>query len=167
MVHSLVAYMSYPSIIPRETKIEDIKKLYYNARQDSKGIEFAINYAGDANTIAQNKGIPLTEAQEIYDNFMKGFPGIKKYQDYCRKAVMDKGYILMNNVLGHRAHIYDAKWLMDMQEKFKEDGFWQYYNEMKKESPYCETVQNVKRYFQRKSASEKQSVNYRINLYAA
>lgn len=38
-LHSLVAYMSYPDIIPRDTKIEDIKKLYPDARQDAKGIE--------------------------------------------------------------------------------------------------------------------------------
>lgn len=42
MVHSLVAYMSYPDIIPRDTRIEDIKKLYPEARQNSKGIEFAM-----------------------------------------------------------------------------------------------------------------------------
>lgn len=41
-VHSLVAYMSYPDIIPRDTKIEDIKKKYHQQRQDAKGIEFAV-----------------------------------------------------------------------------------------------------------------------------
>ena len=69
-VHSLVAYMSFPNIIPRDTKIEEVKLKYHKARQDAKGIEFAINYAGDANTISNNSGIPLKEAQEIYDNFM-------------------------------------------------------------------------------------------------
>ena len=38
-VHSLVAYMSYPNIIPRSTRIEDIKKLYHEQRQEAKGIE--------------------------------------------------------------------------------------------------------------------------------
>ena len=42
-VHSLVAYMSYPNIIPRDTKIEDIKKLYHSWRNKAKSIEFAIN----------------------------------------------------------------------------------------------------------------------------
>lgn len=41
-MHALVAYMSYPNIIPRDTKIEDISKLYHEARQNAKGIEFAI-----------------------------------------------------------------------------------------------------------------------------
>lgn len=42
MVHSLVAKLSYPDII-KDTKIEDIKKLFPQQRQDAKGIEFAIN----------------------------------------------------------------------------------------------------------------------------
>ena len=89
-VHSLVAYMSYPNIIPRNTRIEDIKKLYHEQRQDAKGIEFAVNYGGDAHTIASNKGLPIKEAEKIYSDFMKGFPGIYRYQQYCRKEVMNK-----------------------------------------------------------------------------
>ena len=42
-IHSLVAYMSYPNIIPRDTPIENIKKEYHQARQNAKGIEFAVN----------------------------------------------------------------------------------------------------------------------------
>lgn len=162
-IHSLVAYMSYPEIIPRDTNLHDIKKKYHQYRQEAKGIEFAINYGGDANTIANNKGIPLSEATEVYNNFMKGFPGVKTYQDYCRRAVMQKGYILMNNILKHRAHIYDAEWLLRMQEKLKDPDFWSYYNEMKRDAPSCDTVQSVKRFFKRKAESEKQSINYRIN----
>ena len=55
----------------------------------------AINYGGAASTIASNKGIPIEEAQKIYDNYMKGFKGIKQYQDYQRKFVMSNGYIMI------------------------------------------------------------------------
>ena len=41
-IHSLTAYMSYPEI-PRDIRIQDIKKQYHNLRQEAKGIEFAIN----------------------------------------------------------------------------------------------------------------------------
>ena len=75
---------------------------------------------------------------------------------------MQKGYILMNPVMGHRAHIFDAEWMFQMQKKFKEPGFWPYYNQMKRDSPFCDTVQSVKKYFKRKSDSERQSINYRI-----
>ena len=161
-VHSLVAKMSYPHIIPEDCPIEEIAARYKPQRQDAKGVEFAINYGGDANTIMNNKGIPLDEAQRIYDNFMKGFPGVKQYQDYCRAAVMRDGYILLNPITKHRAHIYDIDELWKISEKFKDPEFWSYYREMKRTAPTCDTVQDVKRYFQRKSASEKQSINYRI-----
>lgn len=161
-VHSLVAYMSYPNIIPRDTKIEDIKKLYHNWRQKAKSIEFAINYGGDYNTISKNDGIPVEEAKEIYDNFMEGFPGIKRYQDYCRAAVMRDGYILLNPLTGHRAHIYDAEELKETYNKMQEPGFWEYYQNVRKRNPQDEIVQEVRHYMQRKAASEKQSINYRI-----
>ena len=165
-VHSLVAYMSYPNIIPRDTKIEDIKKLYHNWRQKAKSIEFAINYGGDYNTISKNDGIPVEEAKEIYDNFMEGFPGIKRYQDYCRAAVMRDGYILLNPLTGHRAHIYDAEELKEIHNKMQEPGFWEYYQNVRKRNPQDEIVQEVRHYMQRKAASEKQSINYR-KMYAA
>ena len=120
------------------------------------------NYGGDAFTIAANNNIPIAPSKIIYNNFMTGFPGIKKYQDYCRMAVMRDGYILLNPITKHKAHIYDWDELSKTQEKFNDSEFWQYYRDMKKEAPDCDTVQEVRHYFRRKSASEKQSINYRI-----
>nr|DAG83964.1 MAG TPA: Prex DNA polymerase [Caudoviricetes sp.] len=160
-IHSLTAYMSYKEI-PRDTPIKDIKKLYRGLRNEAKGIEFAINYGGDANTISNNKGIPIKDAQQIYNDYMSGFKGIKKYQDFCRKDVMQKGFIELNPKVGYKAYIYDFPYLQEIKSKFQEEGFWDYYREMKKEAPNCETVQMVKHFFRRKSDSEKQSINYRI-----
>lgn len=124
-VHSLVAYMSYPNIIPRDTKVEDIKHLFHGQRQDAKGIEFAINYGGDANTIATNKGIPIKEAQKIYDNYMKGFIGMKLYQDNQRRFVMNNGYIILNQFSQHKAYIYDYDILMGIKRRINsEDWDW-------------------------------------------
>ena len=160
-IHSLTAYMSYPEI-PRDTRIQDIKKQYHNLRQEAKGIEFAINYGGDANTIHQNKGIPIEEAQKIYDNYMKGFKGLQAYQKFRRKDWFDKGYILLNPLTGHKAFIYDYQDLLEDKKRMSQDGFWDYYRQMKVEAPSCDTVQMVKHFFKRKSASEKQSINYPI-----
>ena len=155
--------MSFSKEIPRSTKVEDIKDLYHDLRQQAKGIEFAIGYGGDANTISQNSGIPLNEAEEIYDSYMEGFPGVKKYQEYCRKAVIRDGYILMNPVTGHRCHIpnWENKY-KPIKEKMNSDGFWQYYKELKYEDPYCDEVREIREYFKFKSDYEKKSINYRI-----
>lgn len=159
-IHSLTAYMSYHEI-PRDTPIKDIKSKYHNLRQDAKGIEFAINYGGDANTICINKGIPIEEANKIYKAYMDGFKGLKKYQDFRRKDWFNKGYILLNPKTGHKAYIYDYEKLLE-DKKWMSSLDWDYYREMKKTCPECDTVQRVRHFFKRKSASEKQSINYPI-----
>lgn len=160
-MHSEVAKMCWPDLLGKLT-VEEVKTKYKGHRQNAKAVEFAIFYGGDDNTLHVNSGFDKKDAKNIYDNFMKGFSGIAEYQDYCRKAVMRNGYILMNPITKHRAHIFDAKWMFKMQDKFKEDGYWEYYREMKRDAPGCDTVQQVTRYFRRKSDSEKQSINYRI-----
>lgn len=159
-IHSLTAYMSYHEI-PRDTNIKDIKKKYHNLRQEAKGIEFAINYGGDANTISKNKGIPIEDAKKIYNAYMSGFKGLKKYQDFRRRDWFNKGYILLNPLTGHKTYIYDYKELRADKE-WMSTLDWDYYREMKIACPECETVQRVRHFFKRKSASEKQSINYPI-----
>ena len=159
-VHSLTAKMAYPDIIG-DCPVEEIKSKFKHWRQEAKGVEFAINYGGSANTIASNKGIPIQEAQKIYDDYMKGFSGIKKYQDFCRKDVMEKGYILLNPLSRHKSYIYDFSELQRTKKRFTKE-FWEYYREMKISNPSCDTVQQVKRFFKKKSEAEKQSINYRI-----
>ena len=162
-MHALVAYMSYPDKIPRDTKIEDIAVLYKSVRQDAKGVEFCFNYGGTDATLVSNNGFKPEEAKKIYDSYMKGFPGVAKYQAYCRKAVIRDGYILMNPVTGHRCHIpdWDNKWVY-VKDKMNTDGFWQYYRELKAEDPWCDEVQEIRQYFKLKSDLEKDSINYRI-----
>lgn len=212
-VHSLTAYMSYPKIIPRDIQIEDIKHKFHDQRQDAKGVEFAINYGGDFNTIHANKGIPIEEAKQIYDDYMRGFPGIAKYQDRQRKSVMRYGFILLNPLSQHKAYIYDFDMLLGIKKRFDRD-FWSTYKlhkgletrpmpkqvkiqicekfskglpfedivgvysyEVKKANKKEVKLINVtiddvyiypvKQYFKRKSASEKQAINYPMQATGA
>ena len=161
-LHSEVARSCWPDILGNYTDKEIKEKFNKTYRFDAKGVEFGVFYGGDANTLVANKGFSKEVAERVYNNFMKSFPGIKRYQDYCRKEVMNKGYILMNPILGHRCHFYDSKWLMDMKNKVNDREFMNYYWQMKKESPYCDTVQNVAKYNKRRNEIERQSINYRI-----
>lgn len=168
-IHSLVASLVFQEEL-KGVPLKEVSKVSkesahnggINYRQVAKGYEFLVAYGGDANTIHANYGKPLEEAQKIYNRYMDGLIGVQKYQSYCRKDVMEKGYILLNPLTGHKAYIYDFDELSRIKEKFKEPGFWDYYRQMKVEAPSCDTVQMVKKFFKRKSASEKQSINYRI-----
>lgn len=160
-IHSEVAKSCWPDLLGGLSD-KEVKEKYKSYRQNAKGVEFGIFYGGDAHTLQANKGFELKEAERIYNNFMKAFPGIKRYQDYCRKEVMDKGYILMNPVVGHRAHIFDYQYLKEIMERMNDREYMNYYWEMKRTAPYCDTVQDIKKFNARKSASERQSINYRI-----
>lgn len=160
-LHSEVAKSCWPDLLGGLTD-KEVKEKYKSYRQNAKGVEFGIFYGGDAHTLRANKGFEMKEAERIYNNFMEAFPGIKRYQDYCRRDVMAKGYILMNPVVKHRAHIFDYPVLKKTMDKMNDRSFMEYYWDMKKNSPYCDTVQEVKKFNVRKSASERQAINYRI-----
>lgn len=158
-MHALVAKMAYPDQVG-DCPVEEIAKTHKKWRQEAKGVEFAINYGGDANTIKSNKNIPLEEAQKIYDDYMKGFPGIASYQKKQRKFVMDNGYIILNDKTRHKAFIYDFDELLLIRGKFNGE-FWETYKEFKKSRPDSAIVEEVRHYFRRKSACEKQAINYK------
>lgn len=160
-LHSLTAKMVF-SEIPRDFPVERIKKEYHKLRGEAKGYEFAFNYAGNAYTIMQNFGLSEERANEIYNNYMSGFSGLKKYQDFRKKDWWEKGYIDLNPVFGYKAYIYDYDYLKKLKDSFNKPGFWDHYREMKKTDPNSYTVQKVKEYFKRKADSDRQSVNYPI-----
>lgn len=160
-LHTLTAKIVF-DYIPKDMSAKDVKKIYHKERQLSKGYEFAFNYSGNDTTIKRNFGLTDEEAKRIYDSYMSGFDGLKRYQDFRRKDWWQKGYIELNSVVGYRAHIYDYAYLKSLQQSFREPGFWEYYREMKQECPSCETVSKVREFFGRKSDSDRQSVNYPI-----
>lgn len=160
-LHTLTAKIVFPEI-PKDMSAEEVKKKYHKLRQEAKGYEFAFNYAGNDNTIMRNFGLTAERAKEIYDNYMKGFNGLKRYIEFRKKDWFSKGYIDLNPKVGYKAYIYDWDYLKKLQMKFKEPGFWDYYREMKVDSPMCDTVHMVKEFFKRRSDSDRQSVNYPI-----
>lgn len=165
-LHSLTAKMVFQQI-PRDMPLKDIKKNFKDLRQEAKGYEFCFNYGGQDSTLIRNYGLDTKRAKEIYENYMSGFAGLKRYQDFRRIDVMRKGYILLSPITGHKAYIYDYDELKMQMEKQDDPDFWAYYREMKQENPECDTVQGVRRLARRKAESEKQSINYPIQAAGA
>lgn len=165
-LHSLTAKMVFQQI-PRDMPLKDIKKNFKDLRQEAKGYEFCFNYGGQDSTLIRNYGLDAKRAKEIYENYMSGFAGLKRYQDFRRIDVMRKGYILLSPITGHKAYIYDYDELKMQMEKQDDPDFWAYYREMKQENPECDTVQGVRRLARRKAESERQSINYPIQAAGA
>ena len=159
-LHSLVAKMVYPEEL-HDIPVEDVKKLRPDLRKKAKAPEFTFAYGGDANTLIGRDHIPEEEARQIEANYRKGFKGVATYQAYQRKVVMQLGYINTCPEVGYRAYIYDYDKLKATQNKFNKD-FWDTYRRLKATDPTNSIVEEVRYYFKRKSASERQSINYPI-----
>lgn len=160
-LHTLTAKIVFP-YIPKDMSTKEVKEKYHKERSLAKRYEFAFNYAGTAHTIKRNFGLTDEVANRIYNSYMSGLSGLKKYQEFRKKDWWDKGYIDLNPMFGFKAYIYDYKYLRGLYESFKEPGFWEYYRQMKEECPTCNTVLKVKEYFTRRADSDRQSVNYPI-----
>lgn len=159
-LHSLVAKMVYPDEL-KDIPVEQVKKLRPDLRKKAKAPEFTFAYGGDANTLIGRDHIPEEEARAIEANYKKGFPGVAAYQSYQRKIVMQLGYINTCPEVGFRAYIYDFEDLNKIQKQFNQE-FWTKYKRLKAENPSDQLVEEVRHYFKRKSASERQSINYPI-----
>lgn len=160
-LHTLTAKIVFPEI-PKGMKAKQVKKEFHELRGLAKGYEFAFNYGGNESTIMKNFGLSIDRAKEIYNSYMKGFDGLKRYQEFRRKDWRNKGYIELNSKVGYKAYIYDYKYIKSIEKSFNEPNFWDYYKDMKNTDPNSHTVKKVKDYFKRISESDRHSINYPI-----
>lgn len=156
-MHSMVAYMIYPNKIPRDIDIHSIKKDYHDLRQAAKGPEFTFAFLGNWNTLVQNYNMDPKEAQEIEENYKKGFWGATQYQNNCQKFVEKNGYIVICKETNHKVYWWDWKWWKKQQESFTRE-FWDEYRLYHKGTGDA-AAKRVKEHFQAKSKWNKNSVN--------
>ena len=157
-LHVLTAKIVF-NYIPKDMPAEEVKEKFHDERQKSKGYEFAFNYGGTASTIKRNFGLTDEESNRIYNSYMQGFYGLKKYQDFRRKDWWNKGYIDLNPLVGYKWFIPTYEYLKSIQKTLNEPGFWDYYKEMKEIDPSCETVKKVRMFSKDKSDWCRQSIN--------
>ena len=157
-MHSLCAYMVYKDIIPRDTPIKDIKKLFPHQRKEVKSIEFSQQFGGTEYAIQNAMGCTLEEAIEFRDAYAKGFPGIAEYKKKASKLVRTKGYILLCASTGHKTYWEGFNRWIERQKTYTQE-FWEDYRINHK--PYKDEVyQEVREHFQEISKfSDRKSIN--------
>lgn len=156
-MHSTVAYRIYLDEIPRDTSIKDIKKLYKHLRQEAKGPEFCFAYGGNDSTLVAQYGMSSEKAKSIYDNYMKGFPGIAKFQNYQKNFVVKNGYILISPITGHKAFWWDWEYWKKIQSSYTSE-FWEEYKLYHKGTGDS-VAKKVSTHFKAKTKWEKNACN--------
>lgn len=165
-MHSLVTRMVFKEMKDKETAW--IKKNAKEKRDEAKGYEFLWNYGGDWHTLKSTKGLPEDRAKELDRAYRLGFKGLIEWQNVQKRLVMNQGYILINPITGLKANIYDFDELLEVKNDSK---LWAVYNAVPRDSKGRKAprtleevgvVSEISHYIERKSASEKQSINYPI-----
>lgn len=164
-LHSLVAKMCFLNEL-KDTRVEDVKKLRPDLRKRAKSPEFTLSYGGTAFTLSSKDNIPMKEAQVIEDNYMKGFPGVKRYQDRQRDLVMKLGYINTCPEVGYRVYVHDFNELKEIEKKFTQN-FWATYKQAKETGNNPNLLKEVSSFFKKKSEWGRASVNYPIQSRAS
>lgn len=125
-LHSYAASKIWTDIIG-DTPIAEIKKKFPELRQQAKSANFAISYGGSGFTIANNLNIPKKQGEQVYDAYMKAFPGLNAFFEEQKKKAMRSGYILINNVTGRKRFGADIKQIGKQFDcidwsRYKQDG---------------------------------------------
>ena len=85
-------------------------------RYKAKSVNFGIIYGQGAFGLAENLGIPRSEAKEIIDNYKKQFPNIQKYMDDTINFCKENGFV--ETLMGRK------RWLKDINSaNFTVRGF--------------------------------------------
>ena len=74
-------------------------------RSNCKAVLLGIMYGRGASSIAEQLGCSTQEAQNIVDNFFKGFPGVKKWIDKTEADAKVNGYV--EDLWGRRRRLPD------------------------------------------------------------
>ena len=82
-----------------------LDKVTPDMRRKAKEVNFGILYGSTAFGLAQNLGIPRTEASEMIESYFREFSGIKRYMDDSINQAREQEYV--ETILGRRRYLRD------------------------------------------------------------
>ena len=81
------------------------EEVTFEMRRNAKAVNFGIIYGQSAFGLAENLGIPRSEAKEIIDNYFKQYTSIRQYMDDSIQFAKQHGYV--QTLMGRRIKLAD------------------------------------------------------------
>lgn len=158
--HNLYAKLCFPEEL-KDIDVRDVKDKRPDLRQAAKSAEFAIGYGSDGSAIAKTLGMPKEKTKEMVSGILKGMPGMANYKKKTGKFLKEHGYIIINEITGHR--IYWPEWASwkAVEDTFDRE-FWQNYSMYHKGSDDAICKKVAKHRAQGHDWFEKNVLNYPI-----
>jgi DNA polymerase I-like protein with 3'-5' exonuclease and polymerase domains len=143
-----------------------------------------VAYGGNANTVADNLGLPIKECVEHEEKYFKAFSGLKDYFERQTNTSIDQGYILTNNVTKRRIQFYKYREFENKRielcnlasSSLNKDylglssEFWELWKKAKSEENtlFLDYLKpNISAYFGMRSAMKNSALNYPCQSSAA
>lgn len=174
-MHSFVASKMHPEL--EGLTLDEIKELHKDKRQKAKSAGFAINYGGNGITIAENLGVSIEEGNAVYDGYFEAFPDLKRYFEKVKKQGLEKGYILIDKVVGRKSFVYGYDEYKRLKREL-DSNFWDTWKVLKRKKKeaeeqgamldaathnmYNEYKDKMSKFFKIKGEIERKSLNYPI-----
>ena len=155
-IHSLVAKFCFPKDL-ENVDVKDIKKLRPDLRKKAKGPEFAMQFGGSAFAIQGSLGCSIEEAEQIAEDYWKGFKGIADFKKKGSEFVRKHGYVLMCKYSGHKMFWWDHQEWLERQKSFTQE-FWEEYR-TKHKGTNDSIAMEVKQHFKAASKWDRMSLN--------
>jgi DNA polymerase I-like protein with 3'-5' exonuclease and polymerase domains len=84
-----------------------LKNIMPEKRQVAKVIALAIPYGAEASRISDELGISFKEANDVIDNYLNGFPYLRKYMNRCNYTAKTTGQV--STEFGRIRHLREAR----------------------------------------------------------
>lgn len=84
-----------------------LKNVFPEKRQTAKVIALAIPYGAEAARISEELGVSYNEAADIIENYLSGFPDLKKYMNRCNYSAKTLG--MVKTQFGRIRHLKEAR----------------------------------------------------------
>src|SRR6202041_2044413 len=84
-----------------------VKDMPSEVRRRAKAINFGIVYGISAFGLANQLGIPRSEADDYIRKYFERFPGIRNYMEATKEFARDKGYV--ETLFGRRIHVREIR----------------------------------------------------------
>jgi DNA polymerase I len=95
-----------------------MKNMDPETRRRAKAINFGIIYGISGFGLAQQLGIPQSEAADYIKRYFQRFPGIRDYMERMRQVAREQGYV--ETIFGRRVHIPGIKDTNPARRNFSE-----------------------------------------------
>lgn len=141
----------------KDIDTKDIKAKRPDLRDKVKSVEFAVQFGSDGTAVAPQLGIPVAEAKKLVSNLLKGMTGLAQFKRQGSKDVLEKGYVLISPITGHKQYWWDwEQWKQD-QESFTPE-FWEEWK-AKHKGTQDNVAAKIKTHFKAKGAWERAALN--------